>query len=224
MRAQAAAADGQSQAAQIEDGENSKKVEEEKKEEDGVMSIDAIVAAQIATKPWSDTIEEFSTNAKKFNKRKCLLKMLSELEGRDKPYEDILEFFNGEKEILFAVLVQNLLHPKNSQRTDAIKDGKYVEIETVEQAQNFLSSLLRTHLTNKLRAAESSVLSALTSMQASADIEKLVKSPDVYIAACALGDQAFYQGQGNRSTFFDIILKLNPMQIPDLGNKLALIT
>lgn len=58
--------------------------------------------------------------------------MLSDLEGRAESYADVLEFFEGEAEILFAVLLQNLLHPKNSNRTDAIKENKYVEIETLE--------------------------------------------------------------------------------------------
>jgi len=94
-------------------------------------------------------------NSKTFNKRVGLLKMLSELEGRAEPYSDVLEFFGNEPEILFATQLQNLLHPKNSHRTTAIKEGKYVEIETVEQARQFISSLLLANLTIELRSAES---------------------------------------------------------------------
>ena len=35
--------------------------------------------------------------------------MLSEIEGRESVYSDILEFFEGEQEILFAVMLQNML-------------------------------------------------------------------------------------------------------------------
>lgn len=63
----------------------------------------------------------------------------------------------------------------------------------------------------------------MASMQSAADIKMLVQAPDVYIAAVALSQQDFFMGRGDRTTFFKIILELNPRQIPDLGNKLLLI-
>ena len=60
------------------------------------------------------------------------------------PYTDILEFFGGEKEILFAVALQNSMHPKNSDRTGAISSGTYVEINTLEDARAYISSMIRT--------------------------------------------------------------------------------
>ena len=60
------------------------------------------------------------------------MKLLSDMEQREVPYSDILEFFDGEEEILFTVLLQNMMHPKNSNRSDAIQAGTYVEIESIE--------------------------------------------------------------------------------------------
>ena len=60
------------------------------------------------------------------------MKMLSDMEQREVPYSDILEFFDGQEEILFAVMLQVMMHPKNSNRTDAIKAGNYIEIESIE--------------------------------------------------------------------------------------------
>jgi len=57
----------------------------------------------------------------------------------------------------------------------------------------------------------------------SQDIKVLIEAPDVYIAAAALGSKAFYQGKGDRSAFFQMILENNPASIPDLGRKLALV-
>ena len=74
----------------------------------------------------NDVVSKFVSN------RSGLAKMFSDLEGRDEPYTQTVQIFSGEPELLLAVLLQNSLHPKNSKRTDAIKDGKYVEIETVE--------------------------------------------------------------------------------------------
>lgn len=156
--------------------------------------------------------------------RSSFIKILSDLEGREAPYTDILEFFNGEQEILFATLLQNAMHPKNSDRTGAIKSGTYVEILTMENARSYISNLVKTHLSNELRAAESSVLGALAAMQTMADLRKLVEAPDVFIAAVALSDKAFYEGKGDRTSFFKCILDLNPSRIPDLGRKLKLVT
>ena len=89
------------------------------------------------------------------------MKMFSEMEGRESVCSDILEFFGGEQEILFAVLIQNTLHPKNSNRTEAIKAGKYVEIESLQQAQAFISNLVETNLTNELRSVESAIMNVM---------------------------------------------------------------
>jgi hypothetical protein len=47
------------------------------------------------------------------------------------------------------------LHPKNANRVEAIKDGSYVEIRTVEEARKFISSLLETNLKNELLGIQS---------------------------------------------------------------------
>ena len=76
--------------------------------------------------------EKINGSVKDFtSKRPGLMKLLSDMEQREVPYSDLLEFF-GEEEILFAVMLQNKMHPKNSHRSDAIKAGTYVEIETIE--------------------------------------------------------------------------------------------
>ena len=157
--------------------------------------------------------------------RSQFIKMLSELEGKgDNPYSNILDFFGGDEEILFAVLLQNAMHPKNSDRTGAVKDGSYVEILTKEDARRYIGGLIKTYLGNELNSAQSSVCNALASMQTMADLKKLVEAPDVFIAAVALGEKSFYEGKGDRTSFFKVIQELNPARIPDLGRKLKLVT
>lgn len=60
-----------------------------------------------------------------------------------------------ESELVFAVLLQNALHPKNSNRVEAIKGGSYKELKTVEQAREFLASLLHSNLSQELMSVES---------------------------------------------------------------------
>ena len=137
--------------------------EEQKAEEDAPgKTIEQVVQEQIALRPWADKIQEFTADAREFvQKRPAIMKMLGEMEGREAVYSDILEFFGGEPEILFAVMLQNSIQPKNSNRTDAIKAGKYVEIESLEQAQAFIGSLVDANLTNELRSVESTIMNQM---------------------------------------------------------------
>ena len=149
--------------------------------------------------------------------------MLGDLTGRGQAYEEALELFNGSEEVLFAVMMQNMMHPKNSQRTDAIKSGKYQEFMVPAQAHEFIEEVARTNLTHELRQAQQTVLASFSDLQKSAEFKMIVEAPDVYVAAVALSQTDFYNGRGDRTSFFKIILNLDPRQIPDLGNKLALV-
>ena len=63
--------------------------------------------------------------------------------------------FGTDEELVFAILLQNVLHPKNSNRSEAIKSNTYVEIKTVEEARHFIAGLLETNLKNELMGIES---------------------------------------------------------------------
>ena len=189
MRASAELAAGEGQAAAQNNAageEEEKKGAEEEKKADEVKSIDQLVAEAVAAQGWLGTMDEFLTHSGKFLKQRAgLCKMLADLEGRG-PYEELTDIFGGEREILLAVALQNALHPKNSDRTDAVKADKYVEIETLEQARAFLAELIQINLTNSLRTAESEVVSAFSKMAAASDVRMLVNAPDVFVAAACL--------------------------------------
>ena len=72
---------------------------------------------------------------------------------------NFFNFFNNDKEIILAVLMQNALQPKNSQRVEAIKLESYVEFDSQEAARNYLTELVRKNLHTELRAAESEIQS-----------------------------------------------------------------
>lgn len=50
------------------------------------------------------------------------------------------------KELVFGVLLQNVLHPKNNNRVEAIKSGSYNELKTPEEAQEFIKGQLQVNL------------------------------------------------------------------------------
>jgi len=68
-----------------------------------------------------------------------------------------VDFFEGDRVIGLAVNIQNAMHPKNSQRVDAITGGKYKEILIREDADCYLSEILRVNLQNLLMSVESEV-------------------------------------------------------------------
>jgi hypothetical protein len=64
----------------------------------------------------------------------------------------------------------------------------------------------------------------MNKMKSSADIRIMVESPDVFICTAAMNQIEFYEGRGERTTFFETILQLNANHVPDLARKLKLVT
>ena len=125
-------------------------------------------------RPWSSKIKDHLKDARKWNKRKGLLKMLSDLINLDEPVSDILEFFESQEDILFAVVLQNMLHPNNSNRTEAIKNRKYVEITSLQTACEFIEETVRSNLTNQLRQAHDDVKQAWEKLESVSELRLIV--------------------------------------------------
>lgn len=152
-----------------------------------------------------------------------MIYILSQLEGRKVPHKGLLQIYENNQEIALAVLMQNCIHPKNSQRVQAVKDGTYVEINSAETARNYIKGLLKTHLEHELLAAESQVNAQIAKLRQMHDVKVLLEAPDVFVAAAALSSQKFCHGKGDRTSFFEMVLETDPNTIPDLGRKLILI-
>lgn len=135
-----------------------------------------------------------------------LIDVLAKLEGREKKYGGLIEIFGDSKEMTLAIILQNCMHPKNSQRTDSIKNGTYVEIKTKKEAVVFLANLLSKHLKHELQSAISEVEEKFQELEQVKDIGLLMHAPDVYIAAAILGNKEFYHGRGDRTAFLKQIL------------------
>jgi len=68
-----------------------------------------------------------------------LLCLFSTLE-RGPMYKSVMDLpmIEGDQIIMLAILLSNALHPKNEQRSKAIKNGSYVEIKSHKEAEDFL--------------------------------------------------------------------------------------
>ena len=135
-----------------------------------------------------------------------------------------LPMINQDDTILFAILVQNSLHPKNAQRVASVNEESYKEILTHSQAVEYLGDILKLHLTHELSAIESQIQVQFNKLEKQEDVRLILEAPDAIMGAAVLTTQPFYIGKGDRSTFIEIVLNSDPHKIKDLGNKLMLLT
>lgn len=59
-------------------------------------------------------------------------------------------------------------------------------------------------------SAKSEIMNQLQSLQSSADLKVMIDSPDVYICTVAMNSIQFFEGKGDRTSFFEMILALDP--------------
>ena len=152
-----------------------------------------------------------------------MLKALVVLSGKDDNIT-LADIFETDNVLLAAIAIQNAMHPKNANRVEAIKENLYKEIRNRDDANQFMSQLLTTHLGNEVKAIESEIKKEQESLQRMEDIKIVFEAPDVYVAAAALITQNFFIGKGDRNAFFEVILASDPNKIPDLFRKLMLVT
>lgn len=146
--------------------------------------------------------------------------VFSTLEQRAEPYKSINDIFEGDQVVLAASSLQNLMHPKNHNRTEAIASKAYIEISAEEQAVAYLNGLLQHNLTITLMAEETKILSKLQAEAQFQGISLLIEAPDVYYMIAILATSRLCNGQGDKSSFIYGILHRNPSDIPDLAKKL----
>jgi len=148
------------------------KPEEEKKEEEvvkgdeGKVDYEKIARSEVEKKPWNALLFDDDSEASKLVKgalgkfdkfNGSLMSVFSQLLAREKPFSSAFEILGESKVIVLAIVLQNAIQAKNSQRVDAIKENKYVEIRTLEDAEAYLGKLLHSNLTNELLSVESEV-------------------------------------------------------------------
>ena len=126
--------------------------------------IQDVVEQQVANKAWLEYLQKQGSDAhnlvyeatKEFDKyQQPLLLCMQRLMATDD--EMTCEMLLGEPAQIFAIVMQNALHPKNSQRVEAIKAQTYKDLATFDEANAFLAETLSSNLTKDLMSAESFV-------------------------------------------------------------------
>ena len=138
-----------------------------------VLTKEQLIINLVSAHPWIQQLASKDAHAKKlvragvnnFNKhKKALMRTLGSLEGAAAPVESLMAYFNNDEEIALAVMIQNCMHPKNSNRVDAVKNGTYMEIESLDAARAYLSELLSTHLEHEINAVENEVAAEIAAL------------------------------------------------------------
>ena len=130
----------------------------------------------------------------------------------------------GNRTLLLAITVQNWQHPKNANRVDAVKAGQYKELRSEEEAFAFINQIIAVNFKNELLGIESECKGKLASLQQMQDVKLVLEAPDFYTAAAVLVQQNFYNGKGDRTALFNVVLNTDPKTLPDIGRKLKLMT
>ena len=68
-----------------------------------------------------------------------------------------MPLIDNNKELLAAIIMQNLLHPKNHQRREAVSGKSYSLLSNAKEAQAYLAKLLANNLKNELFGKESQI-------------------------------------------------------------------
>ena len=133
-----------------------------------------------------------------------------------------LPLIDGDSDVLLAIVIQNLMQPKNAQRRDAITNKKYVEVMSVGDATTFLHKALEEVLRSKIQAMGKVLGSEAGEKLTKRGLSLFVTAPDVHCAAAILASKRFTIQE--RTEFFDALINAaGTPGCPDYERKLALL-
>lgn len=157
-----------------------------------------------------------------FNKRSpYFLLLANELLAPAHPFTKPLDFLQGEPEHEFAIYFQNSLHPKNSQRRDAIAQKKYVELLTVGDSSILLTQQLQSILKGKLQVLLKELNDMAQEKLSKRGLQLFVMAPDRDYAAAVLSMNSFTLK--DRDELLRTLMQLSEEQCPALAGKMALL-
>jgi hypothetical protein len=136
--------------------------------------VKELVDAEVDSEPWLEQLKKKESNASKSIKKfyKSINKSLSWINVLINTLEiDSLKITNSFEElklfkdpvIVYAMLLQNSLHPSNKARREAIEAGKYAEILNWKDAEEYLKSTYRNLLELEISGEETRIIMLQTS-------------------------------------------------------------
>jgi len=218
--------------------------EEEKKEESkegakqisqkgAELNIDEMVDEVVGAKPWTQDYSKQESHISKlmngaaasFNKKHVdMVRLAQMLQVVPPDLFDVRQFplLNGDQDVFFGLLFQNLMHPKNAQRREACTNNVYVDVLDKVAADNYLCNMLKSNLRNEISGRESQILLAMQQSMSSEIASLFYGAPDIYLAAAVLKCNGFYNGKGDMASVVRHMIKAAE-PLPCAKDKLILI-
>ena len=134
-----------------------------------VKKIEALVDDEVESQPWYERMKEDNTPTvigiqrfhKSINKSLSWIKVcISNLKLDAVPVPESMKDLTwfSEDIIPYAMLFQNMLHPSNKSRREAIESNQYSEIVTKEDAEKYLKDTYRNLLSLEISGEESRII------------------------------------------------------------------
>jgi len=127
----------------------------------------------------------------------------------------------GSKVTLLAILIQNLQHPKNQHRREAIKNQSYIELKTEGMALMYLEKLVYKNLEIEFKNQEGLVNQGQNKQFSQECARDFVQANNQFVAAAVLHSAEPKHGNGDVTVFIKQLMAGN---VEDAKNKLRLLT
>jgi len=209
---------------------------QEKKQEGQakVVNFDEEIRGLLQTISFKNAATENIVNAaNKFFKKKNsqfinTANLILDLEKEDEMFTDLytlplIKPMEDNFSVLLAILVQNAAHSQNSQRTDAVKNGTYVDIKTDNEATEHLQGLLTKKMKQRLLTMESEFQKKYQTVESDEVVEKILKAPDQFYAAAIMKQNELFFGRGDFKKMVLLLAAQKREGFKDIANKLAMI-
>ena len=198
------------------------------------VDFGASVSDRIKSMPWKGPAlqKQIEALVKKSGAKTlaALFDMVNFLSGADDQIvslEDVPGIRDCKKEdrapVVLAILLQNYQHAKNADRKQAVTDGTYVDIQTVDDADKYLGSLLSQCLTEKFRTAEKALVAEMSGGAQSRLAEKILTAPNHIYAAVMMKMEHLKFGKGDFRGILQVLHTKRSQKYLDIGRKLALL-
>ena len=187
-----------------------------KSEQEGIVAT--TLRKILDSKPWikllDDEQTQFAQMAKNapnvFKKNlKVYLDMATELGISSSPITDFyaLPLINGDKQLVCAIALQNLMHPKNHHRREAVTAKQYHALLNLEEAQNYLGNMLIQNLRMEMAGKESAIREDYIKQNAANSGSLFLGAPDIYYSAAVLIQEGLKIGDGGRTSLIYLMMK-----------------
>ena len=116
-----------------------------------------------------------------------------------------LPLINGDRELVCAIALQNLMHPKNSHRREAVASKSYCLLRNNGEANAYLRMMLVNNFKMELSGRQSAIRDDYIKQASASSGTYFLSAPDINYSAAVLLQEGFLIGNGGRTELIYLI-------------------